>query len=244
MGLFSGWKLKDFLKGGAVVAAGVLTGGLAATVIGPALGGTILAGTMGETIGTAALSGAIGGGVAGATQASLYGGDVRKGFLRGAEAGAISQGVSEGLGPGLTSLTGSETAGKALASGAGSAAAGEAMGMKPKEALKSGAITSATNMLFPDTKDASRAGQVATAMERQFAGNVINQLLSPSNQPTYQPTYTQQTYAPSPGPGSQALAQALRIGDAGSPVFGGGKEDTRKRSGWNVESLRYMGQEA
>lgn len=41
-------------------------------------------------------------------------------------------------------------------------------------------------------------------------------------------------------PGSQALAQALRIGDAGSPVFGGEREEGR-RSGWNVESLRYMG---
>jgi hypothetical protein len=41
-------------------------------------------------------------------------------------------------------------------------------------------------------------------------------------------------------PGSQALAQALRIGDIGVPVFGGEKEEGR-RSGWNVESLRYMG---
>jgi len=41
-------------------------------------------------------------------------------------------------------------------------------------------------------------------------------------------------------PGSQALAQALRIGDVGVPVFGGEREEGR-RSGWNVESLRYMG---
>jgi len=39
--------------------------------------------------------------------------------------------------------------------------------------------------------------------------------------------------------GSQALGQALRIGDAGAPVFGGDKEGGKK-SGWNVESLRYM----
>ena len=43
-------------------------------------------------------------------------------------------------------------------------------------------------------------------------------------------------------PGSQALSQALRIGDAGEPIFGGDKEEGKK-SGWNVESLRYMGQE-
>lgn len=50
------------------------------------------------------------------------------------------------------------------------------------------------------------------------------------------PTQTQLTY----GPGSQALAQALRVGDVGAPVFGGEKEGGKK-AGWNVESLRYMG---
>jgi hypothetical protein len=42
------------------------------------------------------------------------------------------------------------------------------------------------------------------------------------------------------GPGTQALSQALRVGDAGAPVFGGDKEEGKK-AGWNVESLRYMG---
>lgn len=41
-------------------------------------------------------------------------------------------------------------------------------------------------------------------------------------------------------PGSQALGQALRIGDIGAPIFGTDK-DKGKKSGWNVESLRYMG---
>ena len=41
-------------------------------------------------------------------------------------------------------------------------------------------------------------------------------------------------------PGTQALAQALRIGDVGAPIFGGDKEEGKK-AGWNVESLRYMG---
>ena len=41
-------------------------------------------------------------------------------------------------------------------------------------------------------------------------------------------------------PGTQALAQALRVGDAGAPIFGGDKEGGKK-AGWNVESLRYMG---
>lgn len=63
---------------------------------------------------------------------------------------------------------------------------------------------------------------------------------------------TQTTYAaadtkkPTPlpvgqyAPGSQALAQALRIGDVGAPIFGADDEKSKK-AGWNVESLRYMG---
>jgi hypothetical protein len=42
-------------------------------------------------------------------------------------------------------------------------------------------------------------------------------------------------------PGSEALGQALKT-DAGDPLFGGKKKG--KKSGWNVESLRYMGQES
>jgi len=62
-------------------------------------------------------------------------------------------------------------------------------------------------------------------------------------QTTYAAAPTQKTTALPVGqyaPGSQALAQALRIGDAGAPVFGGDKEEGKK-AGWNVESLRYMG---
>lgn len=55
--------------------------------------------------------------------------------------------------------------------------------------------------------------------------------------PTQQPISPVQTTA---APGTQALAQALRVGDAGAPIFGGDKEEGKK-AGWNVESLRYMG---
>jgi len=62
-------------------------------------------------------------------------------------------------------------------------------------------------------------------------------------QTTYAAGDTQRTTALPVGqysPGSQALAQALRIGDVGAPIFGTDK-DKGKKSGWNVESLRYMG---
>ena len=54
------------------------------------------------------------------------------------------------------------------------------------------------------------------------------------------PTNTGGPLQTNASPGSAALAQALRVGDAGAPVFGGDK-DKSKRSGWNTESLRYMG---
>ena len=54
---------------------------------------------------------------------------------------------------------------------------------------------------------------------------------------TAQPTGPTQTAS---SVGSSALGQALRVGDAGAPVFGGDKEEGKK-AGWNVGSLRYMG---
>ena len=56
-------------------------------------------------------------------------------------------------------------------------------------------------------------------------------------------TQTQQPISPiqtTSSVGTAALGQALRIGDAGAPIFGGDKEGGKK-AGWNVESLRYMG---
>ena len=62
----------------------------------------------------------------------------------------------------------------------------------------------------------------------------------------YQPI--QQTNVTTTGqgstPGSSALAQVLRT-DAGAPIFGSSdKEGQPNKSGWNIESLRYMGSEA
>jgi hypothetical protein len=66
---------------------------------------------------------------------------------------------------------------------------------------------------------------------------------APRGTTTTQTTQQQQPVSPiqtQASVGSQALSQALRIGDAGAPIFGGDKEEGKK-AGWNVESLRYMG---
>jgi len=40
-------------------------------------------------------------------------------------------------------------------------------------------------------------------------------------------------------PGTAALSQALRVGDIGAPIFG--RDEEGRRAGWNLQSLRYMG---
>jgi len=55
-------------------------------------------------------------------------------------------------------------------------------------------------------------------------------------------TRTTRTVPTTTGQGSvatSALAQALRIGDVGAPIFG--RDEEGKKAGWNLESLRYMG---
>ena len=94
-------------------------------------------------------------------------------------------------------------------------------------------------------------GSVGAGLTQAVVGQSIGNYLSPTRSaqtagggaaPEPSPTSVATTGA-GQAPGSQALSQALRIGDAGEPVFGGDKEEGKK-SGWNVESLRYMGQES
>lgn len=110
------------------------------------------------------------------------------------------------------------------ASGYGGAAASEELGLQP--------------------------GSIESGLTQTIVGQSIGNYLSPTRSAqtmgggaTPSPTSVTTTGA-GQAPGSQALAQALRIGDAGAPIFGGDKEDKGKASGWNVESLRYMGQES
>ena len=78
------------------------------------------------------------------------------------------------------------------------------------------------------------SSNVSTSGNNTILLSLLNQPINREILPMRTPSQTNAS------PGSAALAQALRIGDAGAPVFGGDKEKS-KRSGWNVESLRYMG---
>jgi hypothetical protein len=93
-------------------------------------------------------------------------------------------------------------------------------------------------------------GSVESGLTQTIVGQSIGNYLSPTRSAqtvgggaTPSPTTSVATTGAGQAPGSQALSQALRIGDPGAPIFGGDKEEGKK-SGWNVESLRYMGQES
>ena len=53
------------------------------------------------------------------------------------------------------------------------------------------------------------------------------------------PLYSNKTPQKAGGTGTAALAQALRVGDIGAPIFG--RDEEGRRAGWNLQSLRYMG---
>jgi hypothetical protein len=91
-------------------------------------------------------------------------------------------------------------------------------------------------------------GSIGGALTKNVIGQSISNYLSPTRSAqtegggaTPSPATSVTTTGAGQAPGSQALSQALRIGD---PVLGSGDKEEGKKSGWNVESLRYMGQES
>jgi len=144
---------------------------------------------------------------------------VEKAGVGGATSGALKAASTKGSASDV--LAGAVVGG---AAGAGGTAASEYAGFEP--------------------------GSIGGALTKNVIGSSISNYLSPTRSAqtegggsTPSPTSVTTTGA-GQAPGSQALSQALRIGDPGAPIFGGDKEDKGKQSGWNVESLRYMGQES
>jgi len=244
--------LKSFIRKVAPVAAiivAIVAPG-AALAIGEALGAT----------GTAAA--AAGGAVIGGGTAALSGGNVLKGALTGGIGGAVSSGLQSGLGstavgefsgaavqPGVIQSTfpelspastgalarGLSTAGGSLAS---QLAGGAPLSQSLKQAGASGIAGGLTEYLYGSPSSGTGTG--GNAAERQFTQMALSKVLSPdisyvSKTPTGGAASTGQP-AQTAGPGSAALAQALRV-DPGAPTFGGDSEG-RQRKVWNVESLK------
>lgn len=130
----------------------------------------------------------------------------------------------------------------ALASGASSATKAALSGQDPLTAGVKGAVTG-----FGSEYVAGLAGQPGSAaydIAKFGAGQTLSSALGGKGT-TFTPTDTTggtsvTTTGAGQSPGSSALAQALRT-DLGAPIFGGDKDKEGRKSGWNVESLRYMG---
>lgn len=231
---------------------------IASDVIGATIA-TAVTDVVGSAIVGDIVSGAVIGAIGGATSAAVQGGNIWKGAEKGAESGAVSGGVQgalqgaeltgKGTSGGALDLTKtglSSQAASALAKGLGTAAGAAATGTPLKSSLESGAISGGLDYLFapaPGTTQ-SESQKILSGIEKGFASTALSQLLggsSPKSQPKLGGApVTGQASLTSASPGSQALGQALNIGDAGSPVLGGGDTSGRKNV-WNVESLRYMG---
>jgi hypothetical protein len=224
--------------------------------IGAAVAEAVGAEIAGSTLLADAATGAIKGGISGGISAAAQGGDVEQGVTRGAAGGAAGGAVTGQVGQpdptidaplreasGLSSVAPTQ-----VAKGGGAAAGTLATGGTPKQALVGGLVTTGLDYAYGDTK-----GDPLAAGEKAVIGRTLTDLFAPST--TYRTAQTEGggTAAPTSvtttgagqAPGSQALAQALRIGDPGAPILGSSdKEGGDKQSGWNVSSLRYMGQES
>ena len=217
-----------------------------------------------EEVGSAILSKAITSSISGAISSAVQGGDpvagAEKGFIGGGVGGAVGEavagapaeidpvtGVTEAPATGIQATDASKYA-KPISRGAGSAASTLATGGTPKQALVGGLVTGGLDVAYGDTK-----GDPLAAGEKAVIGKTLTDYFAPSTQYRTSQTEGGGGFAPTSvtttgagqAPGSQALAQALRIGDPGAPILGSSdKEGEGKQSGWNVSSLRYMGQES
>ena len=217
-----------------------------------------------QEVGSAILSKAITSSVSGAISSAVQGGDpvtgAEKGFVGGAVGGAVGEavsgapaeidpvtGVTEAPATGVRATDAAKYA-QPIGRGAGSAAGTLATGGSPKQAVVGGLVTGGLDVAYGDTK-----GDPLASAEKAVIGKTLTDYFSPA------PTRSAQTEGGSTAstagvtttgtagqaPGSQALSQALRIGDPGAPILGSSdKEAGDKQSGWNVSSLRYMGQES
>jgi len=219
-----------------------------------------------DSVGSAILSKAITGSISGAISSAIQGGDP----ITGAESGFISGGVGGVVGEAVTGTpetpapsspedftpatgiqaTDAAEYAKPIGKGAGAAAGALATGATPKQAIVGGLVSGGLDYAYGDTK-----GDPVAGAEKAVIGRTLTDYFAPAPTRSAQTVGGGGTAAPEPtsvtttgagqAPGSQALSQALRIGDPGAPILGSSdKEAGGKESGWNVSSLRYMGQES
>ena len=217
-----------------------LTGAAAAAAGSAVIGGTTAALTGGNVV-KGAVAGGIGGAVSSGLQNAL--GSQVVGEFSG---GTIQPGVIQSTFPNLSPSTVGGLA-RGLSSAGGSLASQLATGAKLPEALKSAGASGIAGGLseYLYGSPTSGTGTSAESTDKQLTQMALQRTLGPTAQrvgTSTRPDSTvgsatiSQSGSATQGPGSQALAQALRT-DAGGPLFGGDSEG-RQRRVWNVESLK------
>ena len=217
-----------------------LTGAAAAAAGGAVIGGGTAA-LAGGNIAKRALTGAVGGAASSALQGAL--GSQVVGEFSG---GTVQPGIIESTFPELSPAQVGSVA-RSLSSAGGSLAAQIAGGAKLPEALKSAGASGIAGGIseYLYGSPTSGTGTSADTSDKQLTQMLLQRSLGPSTQrvgttatpsSTVGAPTTGQAAAQAPGPGSAALAQALRT-DPGAPLFGTDSEG-RQRRVWNVESLK------
>ena len=107
-----------------------------------------------------------------------------------------------------------------------------------KESLPGGTTSaSAEGEDLSTISSSAKTDKTAEKTPEQLRRDMI--LTSLINKNVSSPLYSNKTPQQAGGTGTAALAQALRVGDIGAPIFG--RDEEGRRAGWNLQSLRYMG---
>jgi len=209
--------------------------------------GAAEAAASGQNIGKGALKGGVSGGVAAGVTTALMGPAGQPMTSPSSTGVSTYRGwqVPEALQTGASSL------GQGAAQGIGTFAGQEAIGKTAGESARAGLASGAARALFPTPQqyvgqDGKTVGKDTSGFERQATSQALSQFLAPKDtggnyQPSSGAASTVLSATQQVSPSSAALAQALRVGDAGGPIFGSQGEDKKKKGAWNLESLRYMG---
>jgi hypothetical protein len=221
--------------------------GLGAFGIVLAVGIGLLAGPIGEALGSQIAGGAI----AGAINAEVQGGDILKGMITGGVGAGVGQAVGGALGD--TTIGGLPLSKEVVNAGArfaGTTAAGLAGGQGLGRSVEAGLAGSAggyaADKIFPGTVD-PKTGKVdystGETLGRGLASNLVSTGVSKLFEPssgggTSRQTTSQPTMGMAPSASSQALSQALRVGDPGATLFGTGGKEGQRKNVWNTASLK------
>ena len=225
---------------GAVTAVAVSVA--VSSAVASAVGATIL----GSTILASAATGAITGAIGSAAGALVSGGDVGDALLSGAIGGA----VGGAAGRAASAAGASDQVARAASQFAGGTTRGLVSGRDLGESLKGGAIAGGLSYvgdeLFgaPPGANATSGQKALAALERTGLNMAVNKLFEPTSSgvgatsfsPTLKSPVTTQTAGGTPS--GQALSQALRTGDPGSPLFGSEGKGGQRQNVWNVASLK------